>query len=196
MTVGGDLLVYDLLRKAVTRLTFNAALNRRPIWTPDGKHIVFSSDTPSSDGEYVIWWIRADGPSKPEELFAEKTPLQPWSISPDGRRLGFIRTASEGNFEIWMLALDLADPDHAKPGEPQPFPREPGGQVDPTFSPHGQWIAYSSVHLVESQVFVRSFPSTSSAATWPISQAGARFPIWSSSRQALLSLTHSHPITV
>lgn len=115
---------------------------------------MFSSDTPSSDGEYVIWWIRADGPSTPEKLFAEKTPLQPWSISPDGRRLGLIRTASDRNFEIWMLALDLADPDHPKPGEPQSFPREPGGQVDPTFSPDGKWIAYSSVNLVESQVFV------------------------------------------
>ena len=196
MTVGGDLLVYDLLRKAVTKLTFNAALNRRPIWTPDGKHIVFSSDTPSSDGEYVIWWIRADGSSKPEKLFAEKTPLQPWSISPDGRRLGFIRTASDRNFEIWILALDLADPDHAKPGEPQPFPREPGGQVDPTFSPDGKWIAYSSVNLVESQVFVRPFPSTSSAARWPISQGSGRFPIWSRSGRELFYLDHSNRIMV
>src|SRR5260370_26203913 len=135
LTVAGDLLVYDLLRNAVTKLTFNAALNRRPIWTPDGKHIVFATDTPSPAGEYVIWWIRADGSSQPERLLAEKTPIQPWSISPDGRRLGFIRTASDRNFEIWMLPLDLADPDHAKPGEPQPFQREPGGQVDPTFSP-------------------------------------------------------------
>src|SRR5260370_38796935 len=95
-----------------------------------------------------------------------------------------------------MLPLDLAAPDHEKPGEPQPFQRDPGGQVDPTFSPDGKWIAYSSVNLVESQVFVRPFPSTSSAARWLISQGSGRFPIWSMGGREMFYLDHTNRIMV
>ena len=36
LSVAGDLYVHDLQRGTVTRLTFDAALNRQPVWTPDG----------------------------------------------------------------------------------------------------------------------------------------------------------------
>ena len=92
LAVAGDLFVHDLQRGTVTRLTFDAALNRHPVWTPDGRHIVYGSDVPASDGEFGIWWIRSDGSSQPEKLFGERTPLQVSSISPDGRTIAFVRT--------------------------------------------------------------------------------------------------------
>ncbi len=61
LAVAGDLSVHDLQRGTVTRLTFDAALNRHPVWTPNGQHIVYSSDVPASNGDFGIWWIRADG---------------------------------------------------------------------------------------------------------------------------------------
>ena len=69
------------------------------------------------DSEYSIWWIRADGAGQPEKLFGEKTPLQPFSISPDGRHVAFVRTGRSTDFEIWTMLLDLNDPDHPKPGQ-------------------------------------------------------------------------------
>jgi Tol biopolymer transport system component len=196
LTVAGDLLVYDLQRGTLTKLTFDAALNRRPVWTPDGKHIVFASDTASPAGEYGMWWIRADGSSQPEKLIAEKTPLQPWSISPDGRRVAFVRTASDRNFEIWTLALDFTDSDHPKPRELQPFLREPAGQVDPTFSPDGKWIAYASTTPGAPKVVVRPFPSTSSAPRWQISEGNGRFPLWSRNGRELFYLDNNDHIVV
>src|ERR1035438_7994811 len=86
LPAAGDLFVHDLQRGTVTRLTFDAALNRQPVWTPDGQHIVYCSDVPAGDGEFGIWWIRGDGSGQPERLFGEKTPLQVFSISPDGDR--------------------------------------------------------------------------------------------------------------
>ena len=41
LSVAGDLFVHDLQRGMATRLTFDAALNRRPVWTPDGQHIIY-----------------------------------------------------------------------------------------------------------------------------------------------------------
>lgn len=197
LTVAGDLSVYDLLRGILMKLTFDAALNRRPIWTPDGKHIVFASDAPSPSGEYGMWWIRADGSSQPEKLIAEKTPLQPWSISPDGRRIAFVRTDSDRNFEIWTLALDSTDSDRPRPRELQAFLREPAGQVDPTFSPDGSWIAYASTALGGGpKVVVRPFPSTSSAPRWQISEGNGRFPLWSRNGRELFYLDNNDHIMV
>src|ERR1700674_5390226 len=68
LTVGpyerGDIQVYDWQRDTMTRLTFTQA-NLFPIWTPDGKHIVFRSKAP---GHFSLWWIRADGAGETRPL--------------------------------------------------------------------------------------------------------------------------------
>lgn len=198
LTAAGDIWVYDLQREAKTRLTFNAAHNRHPSWMPDGKHIIFGSGASPSGGEYSIWWIRADGVGQPEKLFGDKTPLVPVSISPDGRLLAFIRTAQSTDFEIWMIGLDLKDPEHPKPGKPEQIVQEPVSEVDPTFSPDGHWLAYSTT-LIDGQkgdIIVRPFPITPSAPKWQISSVNGRFPIWSRSGHELFYLSNDNRIMV
>ena len=193
-----DDVVYDLQRDFKTRLTFNAAHNRHPSWMPDGKHIIFGSGVSSPGGEYSIWWIRADGAGQPEKLFGEKTPLQPFSISPDGRHVAFVRTGRSTDFEIWTMLLDLNDPAHPKPGSPEPIPPEPGGAVDPAFSPDGRWLAYVTT-LVDGQkrdVIVRPFPITPSASRWQISNGNGKFPVWSRGGKELFYLSDDNHIMV
>jgi len=200
LAVAGDLFVHDLQRGTATRLTFDAALNRHPVWTPDGQHIVYASDVPREDGEFGIWWIRADGSSKPLKLFGDRTPLQVFSISPDGRALAFVRTGQERAFEIWILPLDASDSEHSKPGKPEPLTRESLSQVDPAFSPDGRWIAYVSTNGAGKggQVTVRPFPSEPSAGRWAISESesGAKFPVWSRNRSELFYLNSDNRIMV
>jgi Tol biopolymer transport system component len=200
LAVAGDLFVHDLQRGTATRLTFDAALNRHPAWTPDGRHIVYHSDVPTSDGEFGIWWTRADGSGRPEKLFVERTPLQVFSISPDGRTLAFVRTGQDRGFETWTLPLDWTDPDHPKPGKPEPLARESLSQVDPTFSPDGHWIAYVSTNGAGKggQITVRPFPSGPAGARWPVSESesGAKFPVWSRNRRELFYLNSDNRIMV
>src|SRR5262249_48927002 len=131
-----DLFTYDLRRSVANKLTNTAASNRYPVWMPDGKHIIFSS----TGGEYAIWWVRADGSSQPQKLFSAKEILLPGSVSPDGRRLVFALASIPS--EIWMLPLDLADPDHPKPGTAELLLHEDHGVGYPAISPDGRWLAY------------------------------------------------------
>jgi serine/threonine-protein kinase len=198
--VAGDLSVHDLQRGTVTRLTFDAARNRQPVWTPDAQHIVYCSNVPASDGEFAIWWIRSDGSSQPEKLFGERTPLQVSSISPDGRTMAFVRTGRDRGFETWTLPLDLNDPDHPKPGKPETLARESLSQVDPAFSPDGRWIASVSTNGagLGGQITVRPFPSAPSAGKWQVSESesGGKFPVWSHNRRELFYVNSGNRIMV
>ena len=200
LSIAGDLSIHDLQRGTVARLTFDGALNRKPVWTPDAQHIVYCSDVPAKDGEFGMWWIRSDGSGQPEKLFGERTPLEVSSISPAGNAIAFVRTGGERNHEIWTLPLDLNDADHPKPGKPEPFARESLSQVDPAFSPDGRWIAYVTTNGAGSggQISVRPFPSAPSAGRWQVSESesGAKFPVWSRNRRELFYVNSGNRIMV
>jgi DNA-binding winged helix-turn-helix (wHTH) protein len=63
-----DLVVHDLQRGTVTRLTFDAALNRHPVWMLDGQHIVYGSDVPANDGELAHSQTAAAAEQQAESL--------------------------------------------------------------------------------------------------------------------------------
>jgi len=43
LTTGGNIVVYDPKRDARTPLTFDGLRNIGPVWTPDGKHLIYAS---------------------------------------------------------------------------------------------------------------------------------------------------------
>jgi serine/threonine-protein kinase len=172
----GDIQVYDWQRDTMTRLTFTQ-VNLFPVWTPDGKHIVFRSQAP---GRFSLQWIRADGAEEAQVLLEGKDVVGAYSFSPDGKRLAFGQLGVDTLFHIWTLPLDLSDPEHPKPGEAELFLRTPFDEEEPAFSPDGRWIAYTSNESGGNEVYVRPFPggALSGSGKWQIS-AGGRHPMWS-----------------
>jgi hypothetical protein len=57
--------IWDLFRRALTRLTYDKGEDSSPIWSLDGKRIVFASQREGARG---IYWKAADGTGKIDKL--------------------------------------------------------------------------------------------------------------------------------
>jgi Tol biopolymer transport system component len=153
---GSYLAVNDLERNVTTRLTTtNDQELSSLVWTPDARHIVYSDRAGVSCS---LYWIRADGPGRPHRLIESGFNLNPSSFSPDGARLLYFGRSPQ--FKIWMVTLDYSDAEQPKAGAPIPFGLGESGEVFPTFSPDGNWVAYSKINADYSSVYVQRFPGT------------------------------------
>ena len=148
------------------------------MWAPDGKHLVFRSVYGTSS---AIWWIRTDGAGEAQRLLDVSTAdMGPNSLSPDGRLLIYSHRDGD-NYDLWTVSLDLTDPDHPKPGKPEPVFRSPFSEWRPAFSRDGRWVAYTSDESGRSDVYVRSFSGTASSpgGKWQVSTGGGGPLLWS-----------------
>lgn len=186
---GTDIYVYELGRETMTRLTFGGHA-QLPVWTPDGRHIVFRSSSDSG-----IWWIRSDGSGEPRQILAAQSSATPYSFSPDGHRLAGHESHPETGYDIWTATLDTSDPDHPKAGEPEAFLATRADEIAPMFSPDGRWIAYRSNETGKSEIYVRPFPA-GRGGKWQISTAGGLYGIWSNNGRELFYETADNRIMV
>jgi serine/threonine-protein kinase len=175
---GQGLWVYEWQRDIMQRLPVTAAI-ATPVWTPDGRHIVFTSGQ-------EIQRIRADGSAKPQRLTDSKDQRYPFSFSPDGKTLAFVELSKETSWDIWTLPLAGDNPDDPKPGEPKLFLRTQFTEWAPAFSPDGRWLAYTSDESGNFGVYVQPFPQ--GGGRWLVSGGGGRGVIWSRTRAELFYL--------
>lgn len=179
-----NLSVYEWAQNRMTRLTFLKGGSLGPAaWTPDSRHVVFPLASPQELSGSGIYWIRADGAGEPLRLLEEGENTQTYSFSPDGKRLAYA-TYAEGKrvqqgeeYAIRTVPLDMADPEHPRPGKPELFLQSNGYLRDPALSRDGRWMAYTSSEAGSSEVFVRPFPGP--GGKWKISTSGGANPMWS-----------------
>jgi serine/threonine-protein kinase len=185
-----DIFVYDLQRETKTRITFSGH-EISPVWAPDGKHIVFQS-RPAN--RFNISWINADGAAEAQVILEGINPILPYSFSPDGKRLLYQEITANGGQDLRTLPLDLSNPDHPKPGKPEPFLTTAFNESVGVFSPDGRWVAYRSDESGTNEIYVRPFPGP--GAKWQISTGGGRYAVWGKGNRELLYLTLDDQIMV
>jgi serine/threonine-protein kinase len=177
--------IYELAGgRSIQRLTFGGR-NRYPIWSRDGRWILFQSDR---EGDLGIFRQLADGSGPAERLTKPEQGVEhvPQSMSKGDVQMLF----STMKDKIWSLSLLSMDT-----RRPVPF-----GDVRSTdfgeaaFSPDGKWVAYqardagtepalraSEAYRAARQVFVVPFPAT--GAKYLVAAGG--HPYWSSNGDEL-----------
>jgi Tol biopolymer transport system component len=143
-----------------------------------------------------MWWTRSDGAGAPQPLTQSKNPQRPWSVSPDGKWLGFIER-EHGPQQIWMLPLENKD-GQWQAGKPERFLKTTVEEVNPAFSPDGRWVAYHSAEAGAIEVFVRPFapPAFEQGGKWQISKGNSGPPVWSRNGRELFYPSHNGEIMV
>ena len=179
-----DIAVYDLARDKVTNLTFDAAPDQTPAWTPNGQRIAFVSGR-AADGRRNLYWVRADGGGEPQLLTenASLSSLATGSWHPSGRFLAF-QEGSPNATDLMILPMEGDEISGWKPGKPYVFLKTPAAESAPYFSPDGHWLAYQSNESGRIEVTVRPFPKRE--GRWLVSNGGGQGPIWSRAKRELL----------
>jgi len=133
---GRDIWVYDWQRDAMTRVTFSGNV-QDPVWSPDGRFIVFEA------GAAGLSVTRSDGAGQPQSLTQSKSAQDPFSFTPDGKRLAFMEQKTGIKYSVWTVPLD-GDGAGLRAGKPEAFLQTPADERHPAFSPDGRWLAYAS----------------------------------------------------
>lgn len=153
--------------RAGPRLTTNG-LSDRPIWTPDGRWLIYSSNDD-------LWRIAADGSGKPDSLLVANGGHFAGTVTADGRAVIFAETGSDRQ-GIRRLAFDSA------PASERLLPGN-FGEAAPALSPDGRWLAYQSDETGRPEVYVRPYPGLGARVS--ISLQGGAEPAWAPSGREL-----------
>ena len=168
-----DIWVLDIAKALTSRLTSDPAGDAFPVWSPDGRTVAFAS---SRERGVFNLYARAVGAVDQDKLLLKsEVGKRPSDWTRDGRYL--VYTAPPGNSDIWALLLSGAN------SPPVRVTKTPFSEQNPTVSPDGRWIAYSSDETGESQVYVQSFPQ--STARQQVSTTGGFQPSWSPDEREL-----------
>ena len=176
---GRDIWVYDLLRDAATALTTDPADDADPLWTPDGRMIIFAS---SRLGAVDLFQTPAGG-GRPEELLAN-TPAAtpPMAISPDGRELILLTTALDRS-----SALDLATYRLGGDGVLKRVVQGSASEIEGQYSPDGKYVLYASNQAGRYDIYVEPWPTT--GERWAVSTDGGTDARWRPDGREILYLS-------
>ena len=184
-TVQGNQDLWILDGTRTSRFTFNAGVDRFPLWSPDGSRIVFGINrsgvvdvaVPAAPPVLDLYQKLSSGASAEDLLLASPQGKVATDWSTDGRFLLYNSVDPQGDRDLWVLPME-AD------RSPWVLLKTPFSERWGSFSPDGRWVAYHSNESGQTEVYVRPFAETaaSSAAVAggqrQVSTSGGAFPRW------------------
>jgi Tol biopolymer transport system component len=170
-----DIHLFNFDSKQFSRITSHPGEDFNPLWSPDGKEMIFGSEIAEDAGESGPGMARIsiDSDKLPESLV--RSPgfgnwEFPTSWSGDGKWLLFTFTKGAPIGDVEALNLETNE---RKIIAAQTTVDE-GAAV---FSPDGKWVAYVSNFSGRDEVYVKAFYESTSARQ--VSVSGGYEPLWS-----------------
>lgn len=149
-SVARDIWIYDLATKTHRRVTGFRGEDRNPMWSPDGKGLVYLSER---GGSFNIWQRAAHGDDEPVQVTRHAPhPVRSLSIADDGT------LAYNYNGEVWIrppaaaarrLDIELVADLRTNPVEAKTYTRD---ATEMALAPGGEEVAF----VVRGEVFVAS----------------------------------------
>ncbi len=137
--INWDLFLCDIAAGKCKTIASHPALDYDAVFSPDGRWLVFTSER---SGNADLWALNLVSDSQPIQLTTADTMQDAASFSPDGRSLLFVDTTT-GNADIFIMPFDPPEPQKAF-SHAKNLTQNPAGDFRPSFSPDGEWIAFSS----------------------------------------------------
>lgn len=165
--VGRDIWICNLEDASQTRLTFDKREDWHPIWSRDGKNVVFSS---GRDGVLNLYMKAADGTGEVKRITTSEHHQWPHTWSGDGKELVYVEGGLDTGYDIWAVPVDGSAP-------PRPMLQTPTNENNPDISPDGKWIAYQSNESGQYEIYIQDYPGFT--GKWQVSESGGNQVRWS-----------------
>jgi len=164
-----DLWILNLARGTRSRLVSSAQDDFAPLWTGDGRRLVYAE---FSNVMSMLKEISVAGTDAPRTLVEGDWPTG----TPDGGTLVFSRDIT-GQVTLWRVdAGEAMEPVRLTSGTTT-------NERSPALSPDGRWLAYHSDESGADQAFIRSFPD--GTGKQQVSLNGGEWAFWSPGGEAL-----------
>jgi predicted Ser/Thr protein kinase len=186
---GLSIWIHDLQHGTRSPLTSGNSSNMMPMWSADGKRIIFGSNR---GGDWDIYAQPADGSGPAEVLLKAPYGQFPQSVGRDGTVL-YTEINPKTSRDMLMLSPD---------GKTTPLRVTPANEGEArfwpgTFSGSGRaegWIAYASDESGRREVYVQSYPGAANRI--PVSREGGSQPQWSRDGKELFYVTSEAVVAV
>jgi eukaryotic-like serine/threonine-protein kinase len=163
-----DLWLLDVERNVASRFTFTGAGHSDPVWSPDGRTILFR-------WRNAIFRKDASGAGEEQRVEQSAALQSPTDWSRDGRLILFNQFSPGSGTGLWVLPVTS---DGNASGAPQAYLHTQFNEQEGQFSSetNPRWVAYTSNESGQREVYVQAFPQA--RGNFQISSGGGRFPRW------------------
>jgi serine/threonine protein kinase/Tol biopolymer transport system component len=183
-----DIWLWDLARQALTRLTFDPAIDRDPVWTPDGRHIIFAS---SRTGAFDLYARAADGTGTDVRLTASTNSEYATQVTPDGLFVIGYEVRPRTAFDVVRFALNGSPGAGGAVTRSELLIETTADDRNAELSPNGRYLAYQSNDSGQFEVYVRPYPQVG-GGRWQVSTSFGKAPAWARNGRELFYMDRTN----